>query len=48
MKLVITDEDGEEIGELTGIDEYDLTKKHWADMVTAWISSTIKDNEEEK
>ena len=42
MRLVITDDEGEENGVLTEIEGYDLGSEIGAALVVAWIDETIR------
>ena len=42
MRLVITDDEGEENGVLTRIQDYDLGSEIGAAIVVAWIEETIR------
>jgi hypothetical protein len=43
MRLVVTDDDGEEIGVLTAVELYDLGNRYWSDRVVDWIEETINE-----
>lgn len=42
MRLVVTDDEGEENGVLTGLEQYELGSKLGAAIVVAWIYETIE------
>ena len=46
MKLVVTDDEGEEHDVLTGIDTYDWGNPIWGQFVVAWIQEAIAKAEE--
>ncbi len=42
MRLVVTDDEGEETGVLTEIEGYDLGSEIGAAIVVAWVEETIR------
>jgi hypothetical protein len=43
MRLVITDDDGEERAVLPAVDLYDLGNRYWSNKVVDWIEETLQE-----
>jgi hypothetical protein len=43
MRLVVTDDDGEEVGVLTAVELYNLGDRYWSDHVIDWIQDAIQE-----
>jgi hypothetical protein len=43
MTLVVLDDEGEKVGELGGVELYDLGNRYWSDQVVDWIDDTINE-----
>lgn len=46
MRLVITDDEGEENDVLTGIESYDWGNPIWRTFIVAWIQEALTKGEE--
>ena len=47
MRLVVTDDDGEERGVLEGVELYDLSNRYWSEVVIDWLRDTLNEEKEE-